>query len=196
MLHLIWPHTDGNVLTYVEMFWHMLHLIWPHTDGNVLTYVAMFWHIASYMTTHRWPYSDLFQNLTGGPNGGRFVTDVSNASRTMLMNIHTLQWDPELCKSVIVNPMVEIHSFIHSGYFYSASSTTTQRHSAAPDYSTDTVSKFHNEAPQAISSEGLAQGPYVAARVGFEPVTLRTKGIESANEPPCPTNRNLHRLHL
>jgi glycerol kinase len=32
-------------------------------------------------------------NLTGGPNGGVHVTDVSNASRTMLMNLETLDWD-------------------------------------------------------------------------------------------------------
>jgi glycerol kinase len=35
-------------------------------------------------------------NLTGGPNGGAHVTDVSNASRTMLMNLETLDWDPEI----------------------------------------------------------------------------------------------------
>ena len=32
-------------------------------------------------------------NLTGGPNGGAHVTDVTNASRTMLMDLRTLQWD-------------------------------------------------------------------------------------------------------
>jgi glycerol kinase len=37
-------------------------------------------------------------NLTGGPNGGVHVTDVSNASRTMLMNLNTLDWDPEILK--------------------------------------------------------------------------------------------------
>ena len=26
------------------------------------------------------------------------MTDVTNACRTMLMNIHTLQWDPDLCQ--------------------------------------------------------------------------------------------------
>lgn len=26
------------------------------------------------------------------------ITDVTNASRTMLMNIQTLEWDPQLCK--------------------------------------------------------------------------------------------------
>ncbi|KAI3504477.1 hypothetical protein L1887_25978 [Cichorium endivia] len=35
----------------------------------------------------------LIWNLTGGTNNGVHVTDVSNASRTMLMNIKTLNWD-------------------------------------------------------------------------------------------------------
>src|SRR6187397_1229048 len=35
-------------------------------------------------------------NLTGGTNGGVHVTDVTNASRTMLMNLETLSWDDEL----------------------------------------------------------------------------------------------------
>ena len=35
-------------------------------------------------------------------------------------------------------------------------------------------------------SKGLAQGPYVAARVRFEPATLRTQGTELTTEPPCP----------
>ncbi|KAF4407150.1 glycerol kinase GlpK [Streptomyces lycii] len=35
----------------------------------------------------------LIWNLTGGTDGGRHVTDVTNAGRTMLMNLHTLQWD-------------------------------------------------------------------------------------------------------
>ena len=35
----------------------------------------------------------LIWNLTGGPNGGVHVTDVSNASRTMLMSLETLNWD-------------------------------------------------------------------------------------------------------
>jgi glycerol kinase len=35
-------------------------------------------------------------NLTGGVNGGSHVTDPTNASRTMLMNLETLDWDDEL----------------------------------------------------------------------------------------------------
>ena len=38
----------------------------------------------------------LIWKLTGGPNGGVHLTDVTNASRTQLMNLRTLQWDPEI----------------------------------------------------------------------------------------------------
>ena len=39
----------------------------------------------------------LLWNLTGGVAGGTHVTDVTNASRTMLMDLRTLDWDDELC---------------------------------------------------------------------------------------------------
>ena len=35
----------------------------------------------------------LIWNLTGGPDGGLHITDVTNASRTMLMDLKTLDWD-------------------------------------------------------------------------------------------------------
>ncbi len=38
----------------------------------------------------------LVWNLSGGARGGIHVTDVTNASRTQLMNLETLDWDPEL----------------------------------------------------------------------------------------------------
>ncbi|HEV2731098.1 MAG TPA: glycerol kinase GlpK, partial [Terriglobales bacterium] len=38
----------------------------------------------------------LVWHLTGGPRGGIHVTDVTNASRTQLMNLETLAWDKEL----------------------------------------------------------------------------------------------------
>ncbi|KAF7794405.1 hypothetical protein EIP86_005539 [Pleurotus ostreatoroseus] len=34
--------------------------------------------------------------LTGGSQGGIHISDVTNASRTLLMNVQTLQWDPTL----------------------------------------------------------------------------------------------------
>ncbi|MFC1418848.1 glycerol kinase GlpK [Streptacidiphilus cavernicola] len=39
-------------------------------------------------------------NLTGGVDGGVHVTDVTNASRTLLMNLHTLEWDARILESL------------------------------------------------------------------------------------------------
>jgi glycerol kinase len=40
----------------------------------------------------------LIWNLTGGPSGGVHVTDVTNASRTLLMNLETLDWDADILR--------------------------------------------------------------------------------------------------
>ncbi|MGE2834076.1 glycerol kinase GlpK [Mycobacterium sp. SMC-4] len=47
---------------------------------------------AIFGTTDTW----VLWNLTGGHRGGVHITDVTNASRTMLMNLETLDWDDEL----------------------------------------------------------------------------------------------------
>jgi glycerol kinase len=51
-------------------------------------------------------------NLTGGTDGGLHITDVSNASRTLLMDLATLQWDDELLEIIGVprSMLPEIHS--------------------------------------------------------------------------------------
>ena len=59
----------------------------------------------------------------------------------------------------------------------------TQKHSR---HSMDTALEFHAEAPQATVSEGLAQGLYVASRVGVEPMRLRRKGVDSVKAPLRP----------
>src|SRR6218665_2952172 len=80
------------------------------------------------------------------------------------------------------------HSFIHSGHLYSAPSSHLLLR-GTPDYSTDTVSEFHAEAHRQLQVKDLpiAQGPYVAAREGVEPTTLRLKVIVSTKAPSPPT---------
>jgi glycerol kinase len=39
-------------------------------------------------------------NLTGGVDGGRHVTDVTNASRTLLLDLATTSWDADLCAAI------------------------------------------------------------------------------------------------
>ena len=47
---------------------------------------------AAFGTIDSW----LIWNLTGGPDGGRHVTDVTNASRTMLMDLRSLKWSDRM----------------------------------------------------------------------------------------------------
>jgi glycerol kinase len=42
----------------------------------------------------------LIWNMTGGPDGGRHLTDVTNASRTMLMDYRTLAWDAAIAEEM------------------------------------------------------------------------------------------------
>ena len=59
----------------------------------------------------------LIWNLTGGPRGGIHVTDVTNASRTMLMDLRTLTWDDDAldfftvprCALPQIRPSVEVY---------------------------------------------------------------------------------------
>jgi glycerol kinase len=55
--------------------------------------------------------------LSGGPDGGTFVTDVTNASRTMLMNLQTLDWDDEML-DVMQIPRVILPEIRPSSQFY------------------------------------------------------------------------------
>ncbi|XAR50524.1 Glycerol kinase [Bertholletia excelsa] len=48
----------------------------------------------------------LIWNLTGGVKGGLHVTDVSNASRTMLMNLKMLEWDKHTLETLRIPPEI------------------------------------------------------------------------------------------
>eukprot|EP01133_Synstelium_polycarpum_P001433 gene1433-1662_t len=65
----------------------------------------------------------LVWNLSGGANGGVHITDVTNASRTMMLNLETLAWDKSICEFLDV-PMnvlpqvkssAEIYGYVASG---------------------------------------------------------------------------------
>ena len=57
-------------------------------------------------------------NLTGGVNGGVHVTDVTNASRTMLMDLKTLDWDPAIAADMTI-PMSMLPKIKSSAEVYS-----------------------------------------------------------------------------
>ncbi|UFR06533.1 glycerol kinase GlpK [Streptomyces sp. Go40/10] len=75
------PSTYFSALRIRWLFDHVKGVEQRAKDGEVL-----------FGTMESW----LIWNLTGGADGGLHVTDATNASRTMLMNIRTLTWDDEL----------------------------------------------------------------------------------------------------
>jgi glycerol kinase len=66
----------------------------------------------------------LIWHLTGGPQGGVHVTDVTNASRTQLMNLNTLQWDREILQDFGI-PIAMLPKIVSSSEVYG-----TARHPA------------------------------------------------------------------
>jgi glycerol kinase len=63
--------------------------------------------------------SYLVWKLTGGPNGGVHVTDVTNASRTQLMDLRTLQWDKDLLDAFSI-PAAVLPKIVSSSEVYGA----------------------------------------------------------------------------
>jgi glycerol kinase len=61
----------------------------------------------------------LIWHLTGGPRGGVHVTDVTNASRTQLMNLKTLQWDREILQDFGI-PIQILPKIVSSSELYGA----------------------------------------------------------------------------
>lgn len=68
------------------------------------------------------PDTWLLWNLTGGPAGGVHATDVTNAARTLLMDLRTRRWDPDLAAALEVplamlpeiRPSVAVHGAAHA----------------------------------------------------------------------------------
>ena len=56
-------------------------------------------------------------NITGGVHGGVHVTDVTNASRTMLMDLKTLSWDAEIAADMGI-PMSMLPEIKSSSQIY------------------------------------------------------------------------------
>jgi len=59
----------------------------------------------------------LIWNLTGGSDGGKYFTDVTNASRTMLMDLKTLSWDRELLE-ILEIPKEILPEILPSSSYY------------------------------------------------------------------------------
>jgi glycerol kinase len=68
----------------------------------------------------------LLWNLTGGPNGGLHLTDVTNASRTQLMNLATRDWDDALLDAFTI-PRAVLPRIVASSEVYGMAKIATLR---------------------------------------------------------------------
>ena len=92
----IWARTGLIVDPYfsaTKMRWMMDHLAIPNLQGRAENGDVRFGTVDSW----------LIDQLARGENGGGgddvpHLTDVTNAGRTMLLNIHDLSWDPDLLR--------------------------------------------------------------------------------------------------
>ncbi|MCX6079993.1 MAG: glycerol kinase GlpK [Chloroflexi bacterium] len=127
-------------------------------------------------------------NLTGGPNGGVHVTDVSNASRTMLMNLETLDWDADMLKHMSI-PRAMLPTIKASSAVYGPAVGALAGIPVAGDLGDQQAALFG----QTCFSAGEAKNTYgtgcfMLLNTGTKPVQsknglLTTLGYKIGNEP-------------
>ncbi len=88
----------------------------PGTRSKAANGEAMFGTIDSWLA---W-------NLTGGPSGGVHITDVTNASRTQLMNLATCDWDDDMLRDFDI-PRACLPKILPSSTVYGEIRTATLR---------------------------------------------------------------------
>ncbi len=127
-------------------------------------------------------------NLTGGSQGGAHVTDVSNASRTMLMNLETLDWDAEILKLMGI-PRAMLPAVRPSSEVYGHARGVLEGIPVAGDLGDQQAALFG----QACYSPGEAKNTYgtgcfMLLNTGTTPVPsksglLTTLGYKIGNQP-------------
>ena len=130
----------------------------------------------------------LIWNLTGGVHGGMHVTDVTNASRTMLMELTTLDWDDELL-TILNIPKQILPKIASSSEIYGYSATPLLRVPISGDLGDQQaalVGQCCFAAGEAKNTYGT--GCFMLLNTGNKPVhsrngLLTTVGYKFANEP-------------
>jgi len=136
----------------------------------------------------------LIWNLTGGATPGAnplHVTDVTNASRTMLMNIETRQWDEEICKrfNVPMSILPEIRSNADDfGRVVGGAFDGIRIAGCIGDQQAATLGQLCLEPGQTKSTYGT--GAFLLMNVGTNPVRsshalLSTVCFQLGRDQPC-----------
>ncbi|MFQ6171571.1 glycerol kinase GlpK [Oryzobacter sp. R7] len=134
----------------------------------------------------------LVWRLTGGPDGGVHVTDVTNASRTQLMDLRRLSWSPELAALLDV-PLDILPTIKSSSEVYGAGAPDgplpgVPVAAALGDQHAALVGQACFEPGSAKSTYGT--GGFLLCNTGGEPVTSRhglltTVAYQLGDRPAC-----------
>jgi glycerol kinase len=131
----------------------------------------------------------LIWNLSGGPAGGVHVTDVTNASRTMLMNLRTLDWDDGVLRSLDI-PRSLLPAIMSSSEVYAIAGAPLAGVRIAGDLGDQQAALFGQTcfaAGEAKNTYGT--GCFMLLNTGPEPVSstsglLTTLAYRLAGQPP------------
>ncbi len=133
----------------------------------------------------------LLWNLTGGPQGGVHLTDVTNASRTQLMGLTTLDWEPRLLSDFGI-PRACLPRIVASSQIYAQARATALAGAPVAGMLGDQQAALVG---QAALSPGEAKNTYgtgcfVLVNTGTTPVASRaglitTLAYQLAGQPPC-----------
>jgi glycerol kinase len=127
-------------------------------------------------------------NLTGGVNGGLHITDVTNASRTMLMDLTTLNWDMNNLKSLCI-PLQILPKIMPSAFVYGISKDPIEGIPVASDFGDQQAALFGQtcfEAGEAKNTYGT--GCFMLMNTGIKPVQsknglLTSVGYQIGDQP-------------
>lgn len=130
----------------------------------------------------------LIWNLTGGTRNGVHITDVSNASRTMLMNLNTLQWDGEMLDALDI-PIGMLPEIKPSSDIYGYTSGILPGIPVAGDLGDQQAALFGQtcfDAGEAKNTYGT--GCFMLMNTGEKPIQsnhglLTTLGYQIGNQP-------------
>ena len=116
----------------------------------------------------------LVWQLTGGTHGGMHITDVTNASRTQLMSLDTLDWDSEILKAFAV-PRAMLPQIRSSSEIYAHAKTTAVQGTAiAGTYGTGCFMLMNTATRAVPSKHGMLTT--VAYRFGKQPACYALEG--------------------
>ncbi len=129
----------------------------------------------------------LIWNLTGGPHKGLHITDPSNASRTLLFNIHTMDWDTEILQILDI-PRSILPEIKPSSSIYGVTSIPFAGIPIAGDLGDQQAALFGQVCfQQGEAKNTYGTGCFLLMNAGHKPVMskyglLTTIGYQIANE--------------